>query len=67
MPKINFKSFGKALIILGGGIVVGYLKCMEDVQKKYGEVIDEDFITVEPMKKMTVGIVNSPKKNEESN
>lgn len=67
MPKIKFKSFGKALVILASGIAVGYLKCLKDVEKKYGEVIDEDFITVAPNKVMTVGIVNSPKKNEESN
>lgn len=66
MPKNRIKTFGKALIILGGGIVVGYLKCLKDVQKKYGDVIAEDYITVEPMKKMTVGISNSPEETEES-
>lgn len=67
MPKNRIKAFGKALVILAGGIAVGYLKCLEDVKKKYGEAIDDDYITVAPNKAMTVGIKNSPKKNEESN
>lgn len=67
MPKGRFKSFGKAMMILGGGMVVGYLKCLNDVQKKYGGVIDEEEITVRPCKGMAVGVKNSPKKEGESN
>lgn len=67
MPKIPFKVFGRTLAIIAGSVAVGYLKCLKDVKKKYGEVIGDDFITVKPNKLMTVGIVNSPKKNEESN
>lgn len=60
MPKIRFKEFGKALVILAGGVAVGYLKCLEDVKKKYGESINEDYITVEPNKAISVGIKNNP-------
>lgn len=66
MPKNRFKNFGKALMVLGGGIAVGYLKCLNDIQKKYGESIDEDYITVKPNKTMSVGIKNTRKETEES-
>lgn len=66
MPRTRFKDFGRTLMILGGGIAVGYLKCLNDVKKKYGDVIEDEEITVAPCKGMTVG-VNNPKKNEEPN
>jgi hypothetical protein len=66
MPKIRIKEFGKAMMILGGGIIVGYLKCLDDVKDKYGDVIEDEYITVKPNKSMSVGISNRPKKTEES-
>ena len=64
MPKIRIKDFGKALMILGGGIAVGYLKCLSDVKDKYGNVIEDEYITVKPNKSMSVGISNSPKEKD---
>lgn len=65
MPKIITK-IGKVLVILVGGVAVGYLKCLNDVKDKYGEDIDDEFITVKPAKGMSVGIVNKPEETEES-
>lgn len=66
MPKIRIKDFGKALALVFGGVAVGYLKCLVDVKNAYGDVIEDDCITVKPNKAMMVGIDNGPKKTEES-
>ena len=65
MPKMITK-IGKVLVILGGGIAVGYLKCLNDVKDKYGEAIDDECITVKPFNGMSVGIDNKPAETEES-
>ena len=64
MPKSLFKNLGKTLMILGGGFAVGYLKCLKDVKKKYGDVIEDEEITVKPCKGMTVSITNSTETEE---
>lgn len=66
MPRIGIKDFGRALMLVFGGVTVGYLKCLVDVKNAYGEVIEDDCIVVRPNKAMTVGIANNPKKTEES-
>lgn len=66
MPKIGIKDFGRALALVFGGVTVGYLKCLVDVKKAYGDVIEDDCIIVKPNKAMSVGIDNSPKSTEES-
>lgn len=65
MPKMITK-IGKVLAILGGGIAVGYLKCLSDVKNRYGENIEDEYITVKPIKGMSVGIDNRPEETEES-
>lgn len=67
MPKIYIKDFGRALALVFGGVAIGYCKCLVDVKKAYGDVIEDECITVKPNKMMSVGITNSPKENEESN
>lgn len=65
MPKVITK-IGKVLVVLVGGITVGYLKCLHDVKDKYGETIDDEYITVKPINGMSVGIDNKPTETEES-
>lgn len=65
MPKMITK-IGKTLVILGGGVAIGYLKCLKDIKERYGETIDDEYITVKPIKGMSVGIDNKPEETEES-